>query len=85
MLQFRYFSKRTKILCLNRMYLSTKIYPITNCTGIYKMDMKEFWKQGNVKDILQLQRDYFSQYSPMWNEIKPLYNEMRITKIKNKK
>ncbi len=28
--------------------------------------MTQFWQQKNVKDILQLQRDYLSEYSPLW-------------------
>ena len=86
MLQYRYFLNKTKFLHLNKIHFSTKSYPTMNCKKIYKIDMKEFWRQENVKNILQLQRDYFSKYSPMWNEIKPLYDEMGITeqiKIKN--
>ena len=44
--------------------------------------MTEFWKNKNVKDILQLQRDYLSEYSPLWTSIKPLYDEMGITEQK---
>lgn len=44
--------------------------------------MTEFWKNKNVKDILQLQRDYLSEYSPLWKSIKPLYDEMGITEQK---
>jgi hypothetical protein len=46
------------------------------------MDMTQFWQQKNVKDILQLQRDYLSEYSPLWESIKPLYDEMGITEQK---
>ena len=44
--------------------------------------MTEFWKNKNVKDILQLQRDYLSEYSPLWASIKPLYDEMGIIEQK---
>jgi len=44
--------------------------------------MTQFWQQKNVKDILQLQRDYLSEYSPLWEDIKPLYDEMGITEQK---
>jgi hypothetical protein len=47
------------------------------------MDMTQFWQQKNVKDILQLQRDYLSEYSPLWeSHYKPLYDEMGITEQK---
>jgi hypothetical protein len=46
------------------------------------MDMTQFWQKKNVKDILQLQRDYLSEYSPLWESIKPLYDEMGITEQK---
>ena len=82
MLQYRYLLKKTKFLHYNRIYYSTKNNPTTYCQITYKIDMKEFWRQKNVNNILQLQRDYLSKYSPMWNQIKPLYDEMGITEQK---
>lgn len=69
--------------CLN--FNSNKLYSIYNfkfTTNKNQIDLTQFWQQKNVKDILQLQRDYLSEYSPLWEDIKPLYDEMGITEQK---
>ena len=73
-----------KTKCLNFNLNSNKLYSISslNLTNKNQIDMTEFWKNKNVKDILQLQRDYLSEYSPLWESIKPLYDEMGITEQK---
>jgi len=71
--------------CLNLNINSNKLYSISSLnftTNKNKMDMIKFWQQKPVKDILQLQRDYLSEYSPLWESIKPLYDEMGITEQK---
>ena len=77
----RGFLLKTKCFNLN----SNKICFVSSLnftTNKNKMDMTQFWQQKNVKDILQLQRDYLSEYSPLWESIKPLYDEMGITEQK---
>lgn len=74
-----------KTKCLNFNLNSNKLYSISSLkftTNKNQIDMTEFWKNKNVKDILQLQRDYLSEYSPLWESIKPLYDEMGITEQK---
>ena len=74
-----------KTKCLNFNLNSNKLYSISSLkftTNKNQTDMTQFWQQKNVKDILQLQRDYLSEYSPLWESIKPLYDEMGITEQK---
>ena len=74
-----------KTKCLNFNLNSNKLYLISSSkftTNKNQVDMTQFWQQKNVKDILQLQRDYLSEYSPLWEDIKPLYDEMGITEKK---
>ena len=73
-----------KTKCLNFNLNSNKLYSISNLnlTNKNQIDMTEFWKNKKVKDILQLQRDYLSEYSPLWENIKPLYDEMGIIEQK---
>ncbi len=74
-----------KSKCLNFNLNSNKLYSLSGLkftTNNNQMDMTQFWQQKNVKDILQLQRDYLSEYSPLWESIKPLYDEMGITEQK---
>ena len=74
-----------KTKCLNFNLNSNKLYSISSLkftTNKNQTDMTQFWQQKNVKDILQLQRDYLSEYSPLWENIKPLYDEMGITEQK---
>jgi len=77
--------------CLNLNINSNKLYSISSLNfttnknknkNKNKMDMIKFWQQTPVKDILQLQRDYLSEYSPLWESVKPLYDEMGITEQK---
>ena len=77
-----------KTKCLNFNLNSNKLYSISSLnltTNKNQIDMTEFWQNKNVKDILQLQRDYLSEYSPLWDKIKPLYDEMGIIEPKKSK
>ncbi len=77
----RGFLLKTKCFNLNSNNLCF-VSSLNFTTNKNKMDMTQFWQQKNVKDILQLQRDYLSEYSPLWESIKPLYDEMGITEQK---